>query len=81
MDDSRKRALQAQLFDSSTLDFAAVPTMVADALKAISAGDGKVTHIILEMSQKEPRFRVYVSSQRDSGGYVEYSPKGQRRMA
>ena len=80
MSDSNKRQLDAQLFDLAGLDFSAVPKMIADALKAIAAEDGKATHIILEMSHKEPRFRVYVSSQRDSGGYVEYSPKGERRM-
>ena len=72
--------LGKELFDVNAIDYSKVPFMVQDTLNVVSVEDGKVIYLFIEMGQKEPRIRVYVTSPRVSAAYAEYSFKGERRM-
>jgi hypothetical protein len=73
-----KKELDAAVFPLSDVDFKLVPELVADAQKKLDYDNGKVTHVIIDKFfpfRKALGFRVYVSSERDSG-YVNYDARG-----
>ena len=73
-----KANLQAHLFELASVDFGLVPKLVADARARLGFQDAKASHVILERdlpSSPNVRWRVYVSSPRDSGN-VEYEAGG-----
>ena len=78
MSASEQRELGSQLFDVNAIDYGKVPFMVQDTLNAVAVEEGKVIYLFIEMGEREPRIRVYVTSPRVSAAYAEYSFKGER---
>ena len=75
---SDKKELDQSTFALSDVDFVLVPKLVADAQKHLNFENGKVTHVIIDKFfpfRRALGFRVYVSSERDSG-YVNYDAQG-----
>lgn len=79
---SDRKSLEAALFSLDELSLDKLPALMADALAQLKLEDGKVSHVIIDrdfFGGKTPGFRVYASSERDSGGYVSYDASGKRR--
>jgi len=70
--------LGSKLFDVNAIDYSKVPFMVQDTLNVTSVEDGKVIYLFIEMGDKQPFIRVYVTGPRVSAAYAEYSFKGER---
>jgi hypothetical protein len=74
-----KSELDKVSFRLSEVNFTVVPGLVTDALNRIKLDEGRVSHIIIDKFfpfRKALGFRVYVTSERDSGGYVSYDAAG-----
>lgn len=75
-----KARLDGVTFRLSEVRFALVPGLISDAKTRIPIPEGKVTHIIIDESfGASLGFRVYVTSQREDGGYVSYDASGKMR--
>jgi hypothetical protein len=75
---SEKAKLQSHLFELASVDFGLVPRLVADARTRLGYEGAKTSHVILGRNipfSANVRWRVYVSSERDSGS-VEYDAAG-----
>jgi hypothetical protein len=75
---SGAKKLDQATLDIASVDFAAVPAMVADAVLQLKIEDGKVSHAILSRGlplKPDVRWRVYVTGARKNGS-VEYDTAG-----
>lgn len=75
------RDLGRVVFSLDQLPFDKLAGIIQASLKDLPLEEGKVTHVILTrdvFSKEKPVMRVYLSSPRDSGGYVEYDASGKR---
>jgi hypothetical protein len=75
------RDLTRVVFSLDQLPFEKLASIIQSALTDLALEGGKVTHVILTrdvFSKGKPVIRVYASSARDSGGYVEYDANGKR---
>lgn len=73
-----KANLNAHLFDIASLNYALIPTLIADAKRRLAIEDGKPSHVMVDRRlapKQQPQWRVYIGSQRDSG-YVSYDMAG-----
>jgi hypothetical protein len=76
-----KDNLAQHLFELSVTNFALVPALINDARTRLGFSDAKVSHVMLDRHlpfSKDVLWRVYISSDRDSG-FVEYDTAGKMK--
>ncbi|MEJ7733970.1 MAG: hypothetical protein WKG00_32840 [Polyangiaceae bacterium] len=73
-----KGNLDKFLFDIGSINYALIPTLITDAKARLAIADAKASHVMVDRrfsASKQPGWRVYIGSDRESG-YVAYDLSG-----